>query len=165
MSTDDTIARRRVWPRYTLAVVAVIASSYLASFGPSHSLAERGMIPMDLCHYVFLPLPAALKQQYWVCGHVSTPSVPSGICCRHLSSHCHDNAAFPCAAANGSVTSLLQAGRPRLAIAELESSGRTATRRTLFLHTIYETLTDSDFAPCPMEVGSLKNMETNRKGK
>jgi len=63
MATDDTVAPRKVWPHYTLAVVAVIAS-YLANFGPARSLAERGMIPMDLCHYIYLPLPSGLKQQY-----------------------------------------------------------------------------------------------------
>jgi hypothetical protein len=63
ITTDDTVAPRRVWPHYALATFAVIAS-YLASFGPARSLAERGMVPMDLCHYVYLPLPGGLKQQY-----------------------------------------------------------------------------------------------------
>jgi hypothetical protein len=30
----------------------------------ARSLAMRGIIPMDLCRYVYLPLPGGLKQQY-----------------------------------------------------------------------------------------------------
>ena len=63
MTAHHTVEQRSVWPRYAFAIAAVIAS-YLASFGPSRSLAERGMIAMDFCHYVYLPVPGVLKQQY-----------------------------------------------------------------------------------------------------
>ena len=63
MPADDIIAPRKVWPRYILVSLAVIAY-YLASFGPSRSFAVRGIIPMELCHYIYLPLPDGLQQQY-----------------------------------------------------------------------------------------------------
>ena len=59
----------------------------------------------------------------------------------------------------------LAVGRPSLtpALSPKEREKRLPTdrrNRTLFLQTTYETLTDSDFAPGPMEVGLLKNTET-----